>query len=361
MKKRLASLLLAGVLLTAPCASMLTASADTIAVETAADGEEKKEGDYTYVILEDGTVSITKYEGTEANVKIPSKLGGKQVTVIGNSAFKRIKTLVSVEVPEGVTTLEEWAIGFNDNLETVKLPSTLKSVNNPFPYCEKLVNITIPNGVERLYFMFFNCSSLKSATVPGSAKKDLHNAFRQCTSLTSVTIEEGVEEIGIEMFRGCSSLTEVTLPQSATRIWLEAFKDCENLKKVVIPSNVTDIASNAFENTPNVTIYGAAGSYAQEYAQKNNIPFALIGSEPAPQPKPTGSIMGDLDGDGKIRSADALIVLRMSAGLVKPTNDEKKLADINSDGKILSNDALEILRFSAGQSKNTVIGKAPAN
>lgn len=56
----------------------------------------------------------------------------------------------------------------------------------------------------------------------------------------------------------------------------------------------------------------------------------------------------DVDGDGSITSADALIVLRMSVGLVKVTNSLRTKADADKDGKITSSDSLYILRMSVG-------------
>ena len=59
-------------------------------------------------------------------------------------------------------------------------------------------------------------------------------------------------------------------------------------------------------------------------------------------------IKGDVNGDGKIRSNDAILALRIAAGLMTPTPQQECAADINEDGKIRSNDAILILRKAAG-------------
>ena len=69
------------------------------------------------------------------------------------------------------------------------------------------------------------------------------------------------------------------------------------------------------------------------------------------------AILGDLDGDNTITSADALTVLRASVGLSKLTSDQTILADIDNDGTITSGDALAVLRCSVGLSGNDKIGK----
>ena len=58
------------------------------------------------------------------------------------------------------------------------------------------------------------------------------------------------------------------------------------------------------------------------------------------------SVKGDIDGDGKVNSSDALIVLQYSIGQ-KKTIDKTK-ADLNGDGLINSGDALIILQICVG-------------
>lgn len=59
-------------------------------------------------------------------------------------------------------------------------------------------------------------------------------------------------------------------------------------------------------------------------------------------------VKGDANGDGVINSKDAIIVLRIAAGLTQPTEEQKCSADANGDGVINSKDAIIVLRKSAG-------------
>lgn len=54
--------------------------------------------------------------------------------------------------------------------------------------------------------------------------------------------------------------------------------------------------------------------------------------------------MGDVNSDGVLDSTDALIVLRMSLGIVDPD----PIGDVNGDGGVDSQDALLLLRMSLG-------------
>ena len=68
-------------------------------------------------------------------------------------------------------------------------------------------------------------------------------------------------------------------------------------------------------------------------------------------------LLGDVDGDGNITSADALTILRASVGLSSLSPEQTKLADVDGDGNVTSADALLVLRHSVGLSSNENIGK----
>ena len=57
---------------------------------------------------------------------------------------------------------------------------------------------------------------------------------------------------------------------------------------------------------------------------------------------------GDVNGDGTINSADALVILKYSVGTANLTGTYLSAADVNKDGKVNSADALKILKYSVG-------------
>jgi len=60
-------------------------------------------------------------------------------------------------------------------------------------------------------------------------------------------------------------------------------------------------------------------------------------------------IKGDVNSDGEVHSDDAILGLRIIAGLVTPTDYQKWAVDMNDDGIARSNDAVLILREAAGE------------
>lgn len=74
--------------------------ASSVVVE-AAETETTANGTYTYAVLKDGTVDITRYtpaEGAGTAITIPDTLGGKTVTSIGNNAFEGYYSLESITI-----------------------------------------------------------------------------------------------------------------------------------------------------------------------------------------------------------------------------------------------------------------------
>ena len=120
--------------------------------------------------------------------------------------------------------------------------------------------------------------------------------FSGCSSLKKIEVPEGVTEIPGYAFNGCNYLEEVILPNTLETIGNYAFYECSALDKIWIDQNVTSIGNEAFGNCTRLTIHGVEGSYAEEYAAANSIPFSA-----EIMVYPTGSIEGsviDAAGDG---------------------------------------------------------------
>lgn len=58
-------------------------------------------------------------------------------------------------------------------------------------------------------------------------------------------------------------------------------------------------------------------------------------------------IVGDVNSDGKINSADALLILQFAAGLKDFSAEQKTAADISNDGSVNSEDAYAVLKLRA--------------
>lgn len=226
MKKFLCLMLSLVMLLSISAVVGLTASAET-------------SGDFEYSVLEDGTASITKYNGNAGDVNIPEYIDGYKVTNLGYLAFDHNNNIINVSIPGTVTTIERNA--------------------------------------------FLGCKSIKSLFIPGSVQTVKYSAFGECTSLKNVIFEDGVRTLSQWAFEGCTSLISVVFPKSVENIGLECFIDCTSLKYAVVLNEKCEIlqsfcASRGEGRQPltDFIVYGYKNSTAHTYALENGYNFVLI-------------------------------------------------------------------------------------
>ena len=58
-----------------------------------------------------------------------------------------------------------------------------------------------------------------------------------------------------------------------TLIGSQSFHSCRGLEEIIIPRGVTSIGKDAFGWDEKLTIYAPAGSYAKQYAKRNQIDY----------------------------------------------------------------------------------------
>lgn len=191
-----------------------------------------------YYTTTDGNLFVPEYEDKFCNgfgVEIKSHtydgigiielVGDVKVVANFQERYPMICRLKSIYLPEGLTTIADYAFYECKELEKVSLPETLESIGgDAFFRCNKLETITIPNGVKVVN----------------------QGAFAECESLVEISLPDSVETIGDRVFHSCSNLTEVKLPNSMTTIPMLFFYNCAKLESIEIPNSVESIGGNAF-------------------------------------------------------------------------------------------------------------------
>lgn len=66
------------------------------------------------------------------------------------------------------------------------------------------------------------------------------------------------------------------LPRFATTVAANAFAEDTKLREVTIPSTVTSIQTNSFSYPTKLTVYGIAGSYAEQHAKERKMTFVAV-------------------------------------------------------------------------------------
>lgn len=177
-------------LISALCAACLAVTwTVTLLPETASAIDVLYEGDYSYTVNEDGaSVTISRYNGQETDVVIPSELGGMTVTQIGNDAFYH-NSMTSVSIPDSVTSIGHEAFFNCLQLQKISIPSNVNSIGaGAFEYCSSLSgDITIPNGVTIIDdYTFYDCQKLTSLTIPDTVTYIGWGVCQECPNLTDI-------------------------------------------------------------------------------------------------------------------------------------------------------------------------------
>ena len=96
-----------------------------------------------------------------------------------------------------------------------------------FQYCHYLLSIDIPNTITSIgQCAFAYCDNLRYFNIPASVTTLADGVFQGCERLSSIAVPEGITEIKYATFRECRNLTAVTLPSSLTSIDGWAFASC---------------------------------------------------------------------------------------------------------------------------------------
>lgn len=244
--------------------------------------EELEQDGILYVINDNDEVVITDCSDSidKSTISIPDKIDGHPVTMIYYYVFSGLENTKTINIPDSVKVIGAEAFAWSNNLQTINIPTSVTTIDAAaFAGNDKLQSITIPDSVTELGVgAFILCENLTNVTLPNTISSIPYGTFAACVSLKKINISSSVKTIEDEAF-SMTGFTEFTVPDTITSIGARAFSDCENLVKVTIPKTVTKIGDDIFEGgSEDVTIYGEKGSYAEKYANKNDISFKAISS-----------------------------------------------------------------------------------
>lgn len=190
--------------------------------------------------------------------------------IIQNSCIinKNTNTLVhgcmNSVIPTGgvVAHIEEQAFSGVKHLKTIEIPSGITSINNAtFSYCTELTDIILPNTVQKIDSQaFYECKSLVNINLPESITRINSYAFAYCSSLTEITIPDSVTYLGSSTFNSCDMLTKVTIKSPIIEIGktylgdIILFNECNNLTEINVAWAEGDVEGAPWGAPSNVKI-----------------------------------------------------------------------------------------------------------
>lgn len=214
-----------------------------------------------------------------------------------------------VVIPEGITGINGFCIFSMANVQSVKIPNSLKKIRASFAGCKSLhsvyfpsleslleldygeqtgcnpmlngadvyidgehiseliipdqytntlkaatlagsnlTSVTLPSALKEIpTYFFYGCSRLEHIEIPSSVSIISTYAFSRCKSLKDISLPQSITGIYDEAFRDCTSLKEISFPRSVKEIGYGAFWGCSEIEEVVLPDRVTSVSPNIFE------------------------------------------------------------------------------------------------------------------
>ena len=241
--------------------------------------------------------SILEFSGCDdmTGIYIPGT-----ITTIGNDYFDTCASLMTLQLAEGVTTLEPYAFNECSMISgELILPDSLVTIGqSAFSMCgeESRLSLKLGANVETIGDHAFTTQGLVGELVIPSKVKTIGNYAFAGVHVSSIYIPKSVISIGVAPFSGTSAtsitveagntkyysagnclietstkkliqgLSTSVIPDEVTAIGDEAFR-LVNITSLHIPKNVSTIASNAFYATrqlETITVDSANTKYIGE-------------------------------------------------------------------------------------------------
>lgn len=246
-------------------------------------------GDGSFSIGKDRLGNITKiraYAFSDTNlasIELPDT-----VTSIGNFAFYNCSKLTNIKLSNNLTSIGNSAFK-NTSISDLVIPNSVTTIGSQaFHLCSALKSITMPsleqfNSIRHLAYYFGPKLSSSTTSLPSSYPSSLYyriktsgtgpavyvipksleyisissgtiNSYLFCSlsSVATINVADCTIDSSEYLFYGCSNLTKLNLP-TAYPIADSMFSECSSITNVVIPDGTKTIGYGAFSGCSSLT------------------------------------------------------------------------------------------------------------
>jgi hypothetical protein len=230
------------------------------------------------VTLPDTLKTISNYAFSSCeklkDISIP-----KGIKTIDPSAFSGCDSLKD---ENGFAVVDGFLLGYYGYDSSLRIPDVVKYVVSLLgkysSFNKSITEIILPEGLENIgEGAFENSTELESISIPSSVKTIGKKAFFK-SGIETIELKEGLKTIGAEAFAH-TPLNSVKIPQSVVKIGPQAFFSCRKLKDVYISEKTVKFGKEilgAYDSDTSlgvvkpsgVYVHTPAGSAAEEYMKQ---------------------------------------------------------------------------------------------
>ena len=193
--------------------------------------------------------SVSGLTASNTTVVIPSEVGGITVREIGTGVFKDNRNIVSLTIPDSVTTLQNRICSGCTALREVYLPSGLTVIpDETFDGCSSLSTVHFPDTLEQIRSDAFCGTALTEFIAPDSLTAIWGYAFKDCSGLEKVDLKN-VSSVSGGAFQSCTALRSVRLSDKLTELPDHLFDGCTSLAEIDMPDNPIAVSSFILNGT----------------------------------------------------------------------------------------------------------------
>lgn len=201
---------------------------------------------------------------------------GRNVS-LGNDALENLFHCETVTIPNGITTVPQYAFYSGTSLKAIVLPSGVTSIGRSAVGGLRCASAIVfpPTVTSYVPSSFQGYYTLRTIVYPTATDDDSVGVFvRQCFALRSVVFPPTLTSIGGYSVENCCALESFTIPASVTSIGTSALRYAYSLRELHFKSSTPPALGNSgvFDGLPTTCkIFVQTGSL-EAYTSATNYP-----------------------------------------------------------------------------------------